>query len=135
MQASALLKPERVNQVWLEEAMAQHENYLQGIHGGQRLFLSFKDGRHLDFRGRNLASVEMVAAELAHAEFERACLARGNLFGANLDFANMRECDLECADLRGVSLSGANLEFANLCKADVRNGFILVQDKDGYQRR
>ena len=61
MQASALPKPERVNQVWLDDAMDAHEAYLRAIPGGQRLFVSFKDGRYLDFTGRNLASVEMVA--------------------------------------------------------------------------
>ncbi len=87
MSASALPKPERVNQVWLEEAMDFHEKYLQGIHGGQRLSVSFKDARHLDFSGRNLASADMVAAELSHAVFEGTCLARANLFGANLESA------------------------------------------------
>jgi uncharacterized protein YjbI with pentapeptide repeats len=131
MSASALPKPERINQVWLEEAMDVHEKYLQGIPGGQRLFVSFKDGRHLDFSGRNLASADMVAAELSHALFEGTCLARTNLFGANLESAKMRECDLTRADLRGANLSGANMECANLREADIRNGFILIRDKSG----
>ena len=120
MQASALPKPERVNQVWLDEAMDVHASYLQAVPGGQRLFLSFKDACHLDFSGRNLAGAEMVAAELAHAIFKGACLARSNLFGANLEAADLRECDLARADLRGVSLSGANLSGADLHEADTR---------------
>ena len=131
MSASAVPKPERVNQVWLEEAMDSHEKFLRGIPGGKRLSVSFKDARHLDFSGRNLATADMVAAELSHAVFEGACLARSNLFGANLESAQMRECDLTRADLRGVTLNGANLECANLHEADIRNGFILFRDKNG----
>ncbi len=112
MSASALPKPERINQVWLEEAMDFHDNYLQGIHGGQRLSVSFKDERHLDFSGRNLASADMVAAKLSHALFEGICLARSNLFGANLASANMRECDLTRADLRGAAMDLADLRGA-----------------------
>ena len=131
MSASALPKPERVNQVWLDEAIEAHDAYLRAIPGGMRLFLSFKDGRHLDFSGQNLASAEFVAAELSNAVLVRTCLARSNLFGANLNNADMRECDLTGADLRGVSLTGANLECANLQEADIRNGFILYRTKDG----
>ncbi len=112
MSASALPKPERTNRVWLEEAMDLHENYLPGIPGVQRLSVSFKDGRHPDVSGRNLASADRVAAESSHALFEGACLARSNLFGANLQSANMRECDLTRADLRGTAMDLADLRGA-----------------------
>ncbi len=135
MSASALPKPERIHQVWLEEAMDFHENYLQGIHGGQRLSVSFKDGRHLDFSGRNLASADMVAAELSHAVFEGTCLARSNLFCANLESAQMRECDLTRADLRGITLSGANLECANLREARVDNACFVDCNLSGADLR
>ena len=82
MSASALPKPERIDRVGFEEAMGFHENYPRGIPGGQRLLVSVKDGRRLDFSGRSLASADMVAAELSHALFERACPACGNRFGA-----------------------------------------------------
>ena len=131
MKPGALQTIERVNQLWLDDAFVQHLDYLEGRSGGHRLFLSFKDARHLDFSRQNLARAEMVAARLSHARFVSTCLARSNLFGADFERADMRECDLERADLRGGNLSFANLENANLQEADVRNGFILIQDKDG----
>ncbi len=112
MSASALPKPERINRVWLEEAMDFHQNYLQGIPGEQRLSVSFKDRRHLDDSGRNLASADRVAAESSHALFEGACLARSNLFGANLQSAKLRECGLTRADLRGAAMDLADLRGA-----------------------
>ncbi len=112
MSASALPKPQRINRVWLEESMDFHENYLQGIDGGQRLSVSFKDERHLDVSRRNLASADRVAAESSHALFAGACLARSNLFGTNLQSAKLRECDLTRTDLRGAAMDLADLRGA-----------------------
>ena len=131
MKAGALSKVERVNQVWLDEAMASHQAYLVGKRGGHRLFLGFKDAQHLQFGGHDLASVEMVAGLFAQACFAGTTLTRGDLFGANFERADMQSADLTRADLRGANLAGANLENAVLREADFRNGFILVQDKDG----
>ena len=72
MQASALPKPERVNQVWLDEAMDVHASYLQALPAGQRLFLSFKDARHLDFSGRNLAGADLRGTPTALADMRGA---------------------------------------------------------------
>ena len=68
MQASAPPKPERVNQVWLDEAIDVHESYLQAVPAGQRLLLSLKDARHLDFSGRrNLAGADLRGTATALA--------------------------------------------------------------------
>ncbi len=113
MSASALPKPERINQVWLEEAMGCHEKYLQGIPCGQRRSVSFKDGR-------NLASADMVAAELSHPVFEGTCLARSNPFGTNLECANLREAWIDNARFVDCNLSGADLRGTAMDLADLR---------------
>ncbi len=82
MSASALPKPERVNQVRLDEAIEAHDAYLRAIPGGMRLFLSFKNGRRLDFSGCNLASAEVVAADLTRADLRGTPMELADTRGA-----------------------------------------------------
>jgi uncharacterized protein YjbI with pentapeptide repeats len=121
----------KVSQQEINQAVTLHEKMVKGITGGMRLVLSFKIAERMNLRGRNLSEAELVGAYLCESDFGGAKLSRANLFGADLTGCDLHEADLSKADLRGVQLKRANLERANLTAADIRDGFIIVRDKDG----
>jgi uncharacterized protein YjbI with pentapeptide repeats len=121
----------KVSQHDINHAVGLHEKMAKGQTGGVRLVLSFKVAERMNFQGRDLSEAELVGAYLCESNFGKAKLTRANLFGADLTGCDLHEADLSKADLRGAQLKRANLERANLTAADIRDGFIIVRDKDG----
>jgi uncharacterized protein YjbI with pentapeptide repeats len=121
----------RISQQDINTAIALHEKMAKGKTGGTRLTLSFKVAERMDFRNRDLSEAELVGAFLCESTFAHAKMTRANLFGADLTGCDMSDTDLSKADMRGAQLKRANLERANLTSADIRDGFIIVRDKEG----
>ena len=124
-------EPRRITQTDLDEALETHLRFLQGIKGGQRLSLNFTDACRLDFQNRDLSHAQLVGAHLEGSVLTGAKLVSANLFAARLSGADLSDSDLSKADLRGAVLRRVNLENAILEDADIRGGFVLVDDGKG----
>lgn len=124
-----------IDQLMLEAMASQHERFVTGREGGQRLNLALRVGKGLRFDGLDLSDAELRGARLEQCSFVGTRLLRANLFGADLRYADMRDSDLSHADLRGAMLRGANLENAILVEVDARSGDLVRRLRGGALQR
>jgi len=108
----------------IDRAVALHERFLRGAHGGRRAFLQHVDAAGIDCRRRLLNDADFTGANLAGSDLAGSHFERASLYCVNLEGCDLRATNLRRADLRGARLAGAVLSGAVMDEADMRAALI-----------
>ncbi|MGK7952696.1 MAG: pentapeptide repeat-containing protein [Xenococcaceae cyanobacterium] len=104
-----------------------------GVSDRDNILTSFALGRKnfrganlakIDLSGANLAKINLISANLHQANLVNTQLPSAKLIDANLSNANLQGANLKKAKLMGANLSYANLTHANLSDADLSNAIL-----------
>lgn len=120
-----------VSPIELEKALKAHDAYMNGKMGARRLVLNNCDLRQANLRNCDLRNADFTGSRLERADLSGANLKSASLFSCDLRLANLTYSDLSRADLRGALFNGADLSHANLSEADMREGVVMRQERNG----
>ena len=97
------------------------EKLLQIAGSSEKLNLSNKNLRGIDFKYMHLSRADLRGANLRGADLFNADLRGADLFNADLSNTNLSNTDLRDTDLRDADLSNTNLSGAYLSGANLSN--------------
>jgi hypothetical protein len=87
-----------------------------------------------NFRGANLAGLDLTHLYLNWADFRNADLRKANLEGAILDYSDLRGANLERANLEYTELEKARFEGARLFGTILSPRGKLNKDVEGFRK-